>query len=75
MAHYVKFSIPPRRLGKTDIEFEAWDDNEKIGILLISKVALVWKPGGNKTNGYKMSWWRLNDLMAESGSKIKFSKK
>jgi hypothetical protein len=33
MAHYVKFSIPPSRLGKTDIEFEVWDDNEKIGIL------------------------------------------
>ena len=35
MAYAVKFDIPERALGRTDIEFRVWEDDSALGTLLI----------------------------------------
>lgn len=40
MAHEVMFSIPYRKLGKSDIKFVVKSDGERLGTLWISKGAL-----------------------------------
>jgi hypothetical protein len=64
MAHYVRFTIPERDLGKADVEFSAWSDGEKIGTLRVSKGAVVWFPK-DTTLGYKVRWARLGRLLEE----------
>jgi len=65
--HYVNLYLPNTSLNKADVEFFVYDDNRKIGTLLVSKGAIVWRPGRNKKNGYKMFWSRFNDIMKEHG--------
>ena len=48
MAHYVTFTVPERELGNADIEFHAWNDDEKVGTLRVSKGALEWFPKDSK---------------------------
>ena len=64
MAHDVTFSVPPRALGKTDIEFVVKRNGEKFGTLRISKGALVWFPR-NGINGRKVSWRRFDKFMED----------
>jgi len=42
MAHNVKFSIPERDLGRSDVEFCVSDGRAKIGTLKVSKGTVVW---------------------------------
>jgi hypothetical protein len=62
MAHEVTFSVPPRILGKSDIEFVVKTDGDKFGTLRISKGALVWFPR-NGVKGRKVSWPRFDAFM------------
>ncbi len=48
MAYAVKFDIPERALGRTDIEFRVWEDDSALGTLLISKGAVVWRPSNQR---------------------------
>jgi hypothetical protein len=64
MKHDVKFTIPYRQLGKSDVVFEVWGDDEKLGRLEISKGSLVWFPRNN-TYGHKMSWSQLDSVMQD----------
>lgn len=53
MANEVWFSIPNKPLGKADVEFRVWQDEEMHGTLQVSKGTLVWFP--SKTSyGYRM---------------------
>ena len=54
MAYAVKFVVPERALGRTDIEFKVWEDDSALGTLLISKGAVVWRPS-NQQYGHKLS--------------------
>lgn len=62
MAHLVTFSVPPRTLGKSDIEFVVKTDGEKFGTLRISKGSLVWFPR-NGVKGRKIGWSRFDAFM------------
>ena len=62
MAHHVTFSIPERRLGKSDIGFKVRENGKLFGTLEISKGSLVWYPKGT-SYGYKVGWTRFNEFM------------
>lgn len=62
MAHDVKFSIPKRTLGKSDVEFDVMKDGAKLGTLKVSKGSLVWFPSGT-TYGHKIGWGKFHELM------------
>ena len=49
--HDVRFNIPERKLGKSDIEFTVYSDDLRLGVLKISKGALVWR-SANKKRGH-----------------------
>ena len=62
MAHDVKFSIPERSLGHSDVEFDVWKDDVKLGTLKISKGSLVWFPYGTSV-GHRISWSKFDEMM------------
>ncbi len=64
MKHEVKFSIPERDLGNADVEFVVSGNNSRIGMLQISRGAIVWFPSGN-SYGHKISWKEFNDFMTQ----------
>jgi hypothetical protein len=64
MKHDVKFQIPWRQLGKSDVVFEVWADDEKLGRLEVSKGSLVWFPRNN-TYGHKILWSQFDSVMQE----------
>jgi hypothetical protein len=64
--HDVRFTIPERKLGRTDIEFVVHEDDLRLGLLKVSKGALVWRPA-NKKLGFVMDWSLLDRLMREHG--------
>ncbi len=64
--HDVRFTIPERRLGNADIEFTVYSDNERLGMLKLSKGAVVWSPA-NKKRGYVLGWDAFDRVMRDSG--------
>ena len=64
MAHDVTFSVPPRLLGKSDIEFVVREGGEKFGTLRISKGSLVWFPR-NGVKGRKIGWGQFDAFMED----------
>ena len=63
MAHNVRFTMPARELGKTDVVFEVWKDDEKFGTLKVSKGSLVWFPR-DTSKGRKIGWTQFDNVMA-----------
>jgi hypothetical protein len=61
MAYDVNFSVPSRPLGKTDLSFVVRMGDSPLGILKISKGALVWVPTGKKT-GHKVRWKKFAEI-------------
>lgn len=53
--HNVYFNLPKRELGKTDLVFEVFSDDEKFGTITISKGALEWYPS-NAKKPLRMDW-------------------
>lgn len=70
MAHDVKFTVPERELGNSDIQFDVRIDGGKLGTLKVSKGALVWIPA-NKQSGYQLTWQKLNELAQQEGRVMK----
>lgn len=66
--HDVRFDIPVRRLGKTDVNFYIEVDGETFGQLSISNGAIVWFPKGSK-NGRKMGWKKFSELMEQNAGR------
>ncbi len=64
--HDVRFTIPERGLGNADIEFAVYSDGERLGLLKISKGAVVWRHA-NKKLGRVMDWGAFDRLMQEEG--------
>jgi hypothetical protein len=65
MAHEVTFTIPSRTLGRSDVEFHVYTDEEMLGTLKVSKGTLVWFPA-NTIYGYRIGWKRFDKLMQEN---------
>jgi hypothetical protein len=64
--HDVRFTIPERRLGNADIEFAVYSDDERLGLLKISKGAVVWRHA-NKKLGKVMDWTTFDRIMQAEG--------
>jgi hypothetical protein len=64
--HDVRFTIPERTLGNSDIEFTVYSDDVRLGVLKVSKGALVWR-GANKKRGYVVAWDLFERLAREHG--------
>jgi hypothetical protein len=64
MQHDVSFTIPYRSLGKSDIRFKVFANNEKLGELQVSNGALVWFPK-NKKIGNKLGWSKFDKLIRD----------
>lgn len=64
--HDVRFTIPERTLGNADIEFAVYSDDERLGVLKVSKGALVWRPA-NKKLGYVVRWDAFDRIMQDNG--------
>jgi hypothetical protein len=62
MAHTVKFNIPDRELGKSDIKFKVKKNGELFGTLEVSKGALVWYPKGT-SYGHRVGWTQFDEFM------------
>lgn len=69
MAHDVRFSIPTRKLGTADVEFDVNKNGKKLGTLKISKGSLVWFPSGT-TYGHKMGWTKFDQLMQDRATRF-----
>ena len=66
--HDVKFTVPKRSLGKTDVVFTIDRDGEYFGELKISNGAVVWVPRYAKTE-YVISWSRFDEAMRDYARK------
>ncbi|MDP9237162.1 MAG: hypothetical protein M3P30_07150 [Chloroflexota bacterium] len=64
--HDVRFTIPERRLGNADIEFAVYTDGERLGLLKVSKGAVVWRHA-NKKRGHVMDWTTFDRMMQSEG--------
>lgn len=64
--HDVRFTIPERRLGNADIEFAVYTDDERLGLLKVSKGAIVWRHA-NKKRGFRMDWTTFDRMMQSEG--------
>ena len=64
--HRVTFTLPERTLGNSDIEFTVQSDDARLGILKVSKGALLWRPA-NKKRGYVVGWDAFDRLAREYG--------
>lgn len=64
--HDVRFTVPERTLGNSDIEFAVYSDDERLGLLKVSKGAVVWRHA-NKKLGRVMGWAAFDRLMQNEG--------
>jgi hypothetical protein len=64
MAHDVQFTIPTRKLGRADIQFEVSRGGSVLGRLDVSNGSLVWFPRYAQT-GFKLGWTRFDRFMQQ----------
>jgi len=64
--HIVRFTIPERPLGNSDIEFNVYSDDERLGVLKVSRGAIVWRHA-NKRLGHVMDWDAFDRVMRREG--------
>lgn len=63
MAHDIKFKIPERELGKSDIEFIVREDDEILGTLKISKGSVDWYRRNGKKPYKELTWKKFVDII------------
>ena len=54
------------RLGNSDIEFTVYSDDARLGVLKVSKGALVWR-SANKKRGHVVAWDTFDQLARAHG--------
>jgi hypothetical protein len=64
--HEVRFNIPERKLGYSDIEFHVYSDDERLGVLKVSQGGVVWRHA-NKRLGQVMDWDTFDRVMQREG--------
>lgn len=60
--HNLYFELPVREIGKTDVLFHVYKDDEKFGSITISKGNLQWYPKNSKTP-YTVSWSAFDKII------------
>ena len=69
MKHEVTFTIPPRELGRSDVEFAVEENGELLGTLKVSKGSLVWFPK-HVREGYKATWANFDEMMIAGAKSV-----
>ena len=67
--HDVSFTVPERTLGNSDIDFTVYSDDARLGVLKVSKGALVWH-GANKKIQYSLAWDLFDRLARAHGRRL-----
>jgi hypothetical protein len=65
--HEVHVDLPTRMVLHSDVKFEVWSDEEKLGELLVSKGSIDWIPGNARTR-YSLGWEKFNEMMVKDGA-------
>ena len=60
--HHIEISLPTKPLKNVDTTITVWSDNEKLGVLYISRGSLDWRSGGKRTVK-SIAWERLAELL------------
>lgn len=71
----VEMTLPKDLIvGLSDARFRVSNDDGIIGELQVSKGSVVWFPAFGK-KGYKLNWFRFDDIMQRFGGKCESRKK
>jgi len=62
--HNVHVNLPWREIGKSDVEFEIYKDEEVLGKMKISKGNLEWYPK-NAKKPYSIGWSHFDKMIRE----------
>ena len=62
--HNVHINLPWREIGKSDVEFQIYQDGEVFGKIKISKGAIEWFPK-NAKKPYKIGWSRFDKIIKD----------
>lgn len=65
--HEVHIDLPTGIVLRSDVKFEIWSDEDKLGELLVSKGTIDWIPGKAHTR-YQMEWEKFDEVMVERGT-------
>ena len=60
--HRVEVHQPSRAVLHSDVWFEVWRDDEKLGELRVSKGTIDWRPGKRHTT-IRKTWEQFSRLM------------
>lgn len=60
--HNVYFELPSRELGKVDARFTIYQNDQKLGVITISKGALEYYPA-SKQKPIKLHWTQFDRLL------------
>jgi hypothetical protein len=60
--HRVEIHQPSRVVLNSDVTFDVWKDDEKLGELRVSKGSVDWR-GGKKKKGVRKTWEQFARLM------------
>ena len=66
MAYKVRFMLPQRELGNSDVSFSAYENGHLVGELLVSKGAVEWRPRDSQ-HSYKLNWNRFDTVARGNG--------
>lgn len=62
--HRIEMSQPSKRVVNSDVTFDIYSDNTKLGAMTISKGSIDWWPKG-ALSGRRVSWERFAAAMDE----------
>lgn len=62
--HNVHINLPWSEIGKTDVEFQIYQNGEKFGKIKISKGAIEWFPK-NAKKPYKIGWSAFDRMIKD----------
>ena len=63
-------AMPALALDKKDLEFTIRRAGAKIGVLKVSRGALVWRSSSDK-HEYRVTWPALDEFAVENGMKLR----
>ncbi len=66
MALYNKVTLPKVNIENSEFTVEVWDNNGKIGTLVIKKATLEWASYKKKKGNRRMRWRKFDKLMADN---------
>ncbi len=64
--HDVTVDLPTRFVLHSDVTFDVWSNDAKLGELQVSKGSIDWVPGNGRTR-YRIRWEKFNEIMKTEG--------